>query len=112
MIFDSQHPSRETFERESGWSLRPEGACQGERCVPLDRPAGDRVDVADIARQLGMPVVRDERHGLWSLGPQAGGRSLASARMPRLVLPDVAGRPFDLETLRGTKILLLAWASW
>lgn len=59
-----------------------------------------------------MPLVRDERHGLWCLRPRAGGRALQDARMPGLVLPDVDGRTFDVASLRGLKVLLLAWASW
>jgi hypothetical protein len=35
-----------------------------------------------------------------------------SAAAPNLVLPDVHGRPFELASLRGTRVLLLAWASW
>jgi hypothetical protein len=28
------------------------------------------------------------------------------------VLPDFDGKPFDVASLRGRKVLLLAWASW
>jgi hypothetical protein len=27
-------------------------------------------------------------------------------------LPDIDGQPFSLESLRGQKVLLVAWASW
>ena len=50
--------------------------------------------------------------GLWSLGPESGGRALASAQAPDLVLPSLSGEPFPLSRLRGTKVLIAAWASW
>jgi hypothetical protein len=32
--------------------------------------------------------------------------------MPEVTLPDRHGNPFSLSSLLGTKVLLLAWASW
>ena len=31
---------------------------------------------------------------------------------PQFALPDADGNPFALSTLRGQKVLLVAWASW
>jgi hypothetical protein len=59
-----------------------------------------------------MALVADEAHGLWALGPESGGRTLLSAAMPDLELPDRHGRPFALRSLRGTRIVMVAWASW
>jgi hypothetical protein len=56
--------------------------------------------------------VHDAENGLWALGPESGGRALASAFLPELELPHVDGTPFRLSSLRGTKVLLIAWASW
>jgi hypothetical protein len=100
--------------RATGWELKPEGACKADRCVPLPADAvGDgRVDAAVIAQRLGMALVRDDARGLLALGPEAGGRALLSARMPELELPDRHGRPFSLRSLRGTRIVMVAWASW
>jgi hypothetical protein len=93
----------------TGWEVKPEGACKADRCVPL--PAG-ALQAPELARRLGMALVADERHGLWALGPESGGRALLSARMPDLELPDRHGRPFALRSLRGTRIVMVAWASW
>jgi len=110
------------LERETGWAIKPEGACYGEqRCVPLSRTVhtlSGGIDATALAEQLNMPLLHDERDerdeasGLWCLGPEAGGRALATATAPDLVLPDVNGDAFALRSLRGSKILLVAWASW
>ena len=98
--------------RRTGWQIKPQGACKGNRCVPLPAAAGGRVDARLLAERLGMPLVRDEPSGLWCLGPEAGGRALSDVQAPDLVLPDVRGREFRLRSLRGRKVLLVAWASW
>jgi peroxiredoxin len=96
------------LERRTGWSIKPEGACRGEVCVPLDAP----FDVRQLAQRLGMALVHDEQHGLWALGPESGGHALASAELADIVLPDRHGQDFALRSLRGTKVLMVTWASW
>jgi hypothetical protein len=105
------------LEARTGWSIKPEGACKAEVCVPLAgdvRRADGRVDVSALAERLGMPLVADETHGIWALGPETSitGRALSTAVAPDLTLTDVHGDEFDLATLRGRKVLLVAWASW
>ncbi len=112
MILESLHVDPAEFEQRTGWAIKPEGACKGERCVPLPKGEGPRLDVRTLAERLGMPLVRDEASGLWALGPEAGGRALTDAQAPELVLPDLEGREFRLSSLRGRKVLLVAWASW
>jgi hypothetical protein len=77
-------------------------------------PAGttEPLDARVVAERLGMPLVHDAPSGLWSLGPEAGGRALTSVIFPDLVLPELDGCPFELAALRGLKVLLVAWASW
>jgi peroxiredoxin len=96
------------FERRTGWTIKPEGACRGEVCVPLRAP----FDVRQLAQGLGMALVHEEKHDLWALGPQWGARALASAELPDIVLPDRRGQDFALRSLRGTKVLMVTWASW
>ena len=106
--------------RRTGWHLRPEGACKGDVCVPLagtgaEARADGTVDARALAARLGMPLVGDEAEGLWSLGPESAvtGRALTSAEAPELTLPDLrTGTLFSLSSLRGQKVVLLAWASW
>ena len=106
-----------TFEAGTGWAIKPEGACKAEHCVPLPaeaRTAGGRVDVNVVAERLGMPLVHDQANGLWALGPDTAvtGQALATAVAPELELPDANGKTFKLSSLRGQKVLLVAWASW
>lgn len=102
------------FEQRTGWAIKPEGACRGDACVPLPGAVdGDRIDVQMAADRLGMPVVADDVHGRWAVGPATvTGRALTTATAPDLELPDVHGAPFVLASLRGRKVLLVAWASW
>ncbi len=112
LLTEARIPTDE-FERGTGWALRPEGACRGDVCIPLmTGPKGDEVDVAPLAEQLGMPIVRHSRD-LAALGPASlGGRALTSAEAPDLVLPDFAGTDFDLRSLRGQKVVLVAWSPY
>ena len=101
----------------TGWTVKDEGACKAEVCVPLPRDArapDGRVDIEVLAERLGMPLVADTEHGIWALGPETAvtGRALTSAVAPELVLPTADGDAFHLSSLRGQKVLLVAWASW
>jgi hypothetical protein len=104
------------FESGTGWAIKPEGACKAEICVPLpaDATPSGQVDVTVVAHALGMPIARDDEHGLVAVGPETAvtGRALTTARAPELELPDLAGNVFRLSSLRGQKVVLLAWASW
>jgi hypothetical protein len=112
MILETLEIDRLELQQRTGWEIKPEGACKGERCVPLPAMDGDRVDARLLADRLGMPLVHDEPSGLWNLGPEAGGRALTRVEAPELVLPDVHGRDVHLRSLCGRKVLLVAWASW
>ena len=116
MVLDRLDLTADELERATGWKLEPEGACRDDVCVPLPPlhvDAGGRVDATVVADCLGMPIAHDEAHGLWALGPRSGDRRvLDSTRMPDLVLSDFDGIPFDLASLRGRKVVLVAWSSW
>ena len=115
MITDSLTVSVERFEAETGWALKPQGACKGELCVPLPEATAENgtVDVAAVADALGMPVVHDEERGLWSVGPETlSGHALSTVEAPDLELPDLEGNLFRLSSLRGQKVVLVAWAPY
>ena len=112
MISKTAEVEATEFERQTGWAIRPEGACKDDRCVPLPEPASATVDLRVMAERLSMALLHDEAAGLWCLGPEAGGKALASATAPELELPDWRGETFRLSLLRGLKVLLVAWAPW
>jgi hypothetical protein len=93
----------------TGWELKPEGLCKADRCVPT---GGAALTPQLLSDRLGMALVTDEEHGIAALGPESGGRVLLDARLPDLELPDRHGRPFALRSLRGTRFVMVAWASW
>ena len=107
--------------RATGWEIKPEGACLGDRCVPLpigrtaefQRP-GDRFNLAALARHIGQPYAADERHSAWSFAaaPEVISSKLRSLEAPDFTLPDLDGKMHSLSDYRGRKVLLMSWASW
>jgi hypothetical protein len=108
MILERLDQPPPELESRTGWAIKPEGACRDDVCVPLPAP----FDVRELATRLGMALVHDDAHGVWALGPESGGHTLASAQLPEIVLPDRNGEDFALRSLRGTKVFMIAWASW
>lgn len=109
VILDRLDIDADTFHAGTGWMIKPEGACKGEVCVPL---AG-QFDLTSGAERLGMALVRDDEHDVWALGPESvSGRALVTAQAPDLVLADLDGRDFALSSLRGQKVVLVAWAPY
>lgn len=115
MLLDRLALSPDELHTVTGWEIKPEGACKDDICVPLEglgAAADGTIDMVAFAERMGMPLVEDEQHALWALGPRAGGKVLASVELPELVFADFEGNAFDVASLRGRKVLLLAWASW
>jgi hypothetical protein len=111
VIFASRAVDAAELERVTGWHLEDRGLCQGDVCVAFRRVDGP-LAIDDVGRALGMPVVEDASSGLVALGPRSGGRALTSAVAADLTLPGLDGRPFALSSLRGWKVVLVAWAPW
>ena len=107
------------LERGTGWERKPEGLCRGDVCVPVrdttavDGPDGT-VDLAGVATLLHRPLVVDADAGAAFLGEAAAERAqaLQSGMAPDFTLPDLGGRLHTLSDHRGTKVFLVAWASW
>lgn len=115
MLLDRLRVPLSEFESASGWSLKPQGACRGDVCVPLPANAVEdgTVDVRAVAERLGMPLVHDADAALWALGPETlSGHALPSAEAPELVLSSVDGDEFRLSSLRGRKVVIVSWAPY
>ena len=101
------------FEERTGWVFKPEGACKGDVCIPLADQPGEHVDLESIAAAMSLPIVHDSAHDLWAIGPESvNGHVLTTAEAPDLVLPTLDGDEFRLSSLRGSKVLLVAWAPY
>ncbi len=104
--------------RALGWELKPQGLCQGDRCVPVPASSAlvraDGVDLATLAALLDRPLALDltERAACLGVAADDRARRLASLDAPDFTLPDVDGHPHTLSGFRGKKVFLLAWASW
>lgn len=116
MILESlDHVDPAVFAGRTGWDAKPEGMCRGDVCVPAPGAlrANGSLDVEITAERLGMPVVRDDTHDVWAVGPAtATGRALSTAVAADPELVTRNGEPFRLSSLHGRKVLLVAWSSY
>ncbi len=101
-----------------GWTLKPQGLCRGDACIPV-RPEhalvhDGAIDLAALATLLDRPLALDIPERVAWLGASAAerGARLASLDAPDFTLPDLDGHPHALTDFRGRKVFLLAWASW
>lgn len=108
----------EALPRALGWEWKPEGLCRDNVCVPVrDRAAlmaGEQLDIGAVAGALGRLAVVDANAGIAAVALPAEIRrsALHDHRAPQFTLPDLDGVEHDLEEWRGTKKLLVAFASW
>ena len=111
MVIDSLDLTPAQFAAGTGWEIKPQGACKAEMCVPLE--AGSPFSAHEAATRLGMAIVHDEQAGIWAIGPESfNQRALTSADAPELVLDDINGHEFRLSSLRGQKVVLVAWSPY
>lgn len=115
MILTELRTSPSAFAEATGWTPKPEGLCKGEICVPAPgalSPDGT-LDVALAAQRLGMPVIHDAPHSVYSVGAATlSGHTLSSAEAADPELQDRHGNPFRLSSLRGRKVVLVAWSTY
>jgi hypothetical protein len=101
-----------------GWDWKPEGLCRGNVCVPVrDRDrllVGERLDVGAVATALGRLAVVDAGAGIAAIAlPKESRRqALRDHQASAFTLPDLDGVAHDLDEWRGSKKLLVAFASW
>jgi peroxiredoxin len=104
--------------KATGWSVKPQGWCRGDICVPLPdtarAPSAGEVDLDRWAAALGYRVAVDDSHGVVALMPSARSSSAAVAGEPApdLSAADIDGVTRSLADLAGRKRVLVAWASW
>lgn len=104
----------------TGWSIKPEGFCKGDICVPTPRGEtdkyvqGDQVNVSGFWELMGKPAVGSANADAWFLGEGADSRNdaLLSLEAPDFTLPDLSGKLHSLTDFRRKRVLLITWASW
>ena len=110
--------SNSVLEQATGWSLKPEGLCRDQVCVPVLNVTAlskdDQVDLAEFARLLSQNLVIDAQRKVVALGEQAQIRSteMATLEAPDFTLPDIHGQQVSFSDYNRRKRLLLAWSSW
>jgi peroxiredoxin len=103
-------------EAAIGWTLKPEGLCRGDVCVPVrDRDAlfvDGRLDVGRVAEALDCPFLVED--GVAAIGEPRWIRRQASADLqaPDFALPDLDGDVHTLDEWHGRKRLLVTFATW
>jgi hypothetical protein len=107
-----------TLPTALGWTLKPEGLCRDDTCVPVRDPSAlsvdGRLDIVAVADALGRPAVVDAPAGLAAVGLDAEARrgALQTLVAPPFTLPDLDGNLHELSEWRGRKRLLHAFSSW
>ena len=110
--------SNSVLEQATGWSLKPEGLCRDQVCVPVRNVEAlikdDQVDLAEFARLVSQNIVIDVQRKVVALGEQAQirGTEMATLEAPDFTLPDILGRQVSFSDYNRRKRLLLAWSSW
>jgi peroxiredoxin len=102
-----------------GWTLKPEGLCRGDVCVPITDHAAlsvdGEIDLRAVASALRAPFVVDDELEVAVLGTSAADRAAERASMrvaPDLPLRDLDGNVHRWSELGRRKKVLTTWASW
>lgn len=100
----------------TGWTLKEEGLCRGDLCVPdrVGLAAEGHVDVTALAVALDAPIIVDPEVPAVVLGERRSQRALAltHAQLPPFELPDLDGDPMPSSTWANKKKVLVVFASW
>ena len=114
----------DVHELVRGYELKPEGLCRGDVCWRLgprrrdkfviEGDDGIQVNLAALSRLEGRTFVHDAAERIWWFGPPAPFVPPPGLRPNALdfTLPDQNGNPVSLSDFRGSKVLLITWASW
>jgi hypothetical protein len=104
----------------NGFTLKPEGACYEDLCVPVGdglviEQGGDTwFNLTAFADMLGQPYVADTRARVWSFAELPAHREsmLVDAMAPDFEVTDREGQVVRMADLKGKKALIVTWSSW
>lgn len=112
------------LERVTGFTLKEQGACIDEICVPVPRTGDEalvatqdgveRIDLIGFAKRNDQAIIKERGAKVYGFGlvPSVRDASVGRGRAPELTLKDRTGKPVNLSDFRGKKVLLFTWASW
>jgi hypothetical protein len=108
------------LEKAIGWSIKPEGFCQGNTCIPYPKTEADafvqgsEVNVSSFWNLMDKPILHDESGDTWMLGTGHKERLsvLNSLQAPDFSLPDLDGKRHSLSDYKGKRVFLTTWSSW
>ncbi len=106
----------------NGFVLKPEGACLGELCIPLQQDSDllqtvgteqwfNLVAFADLMEQA---YVSDAATNTWSFGAFPATRQglFNAAAAPEFEVVDREGNVVRMADFKGKKALIITWSSW
>ena len=70
MLTKRSHLTKDEIRDQLGWDIKPEGACQGDWCLPIsidEDAAGFKVKA--LAKALHMPLVEESELGIYRTEP-------------------------------------------
>jgi hypothetical protein len=114
----------EHLESVNGFTLKPEGACFEDICIPIKqdvdsdlfvtRQGQKWINVTGLANKLQQPYVADRSNSVYSFGAVPATRQsfLESAVAPDFALKDRNGKTVTLSDFHGKKLMIVTWASW
>ena len=119
---DNLMVSPEDLARITGFELKPEGACLGDVCIPVNQHQGVVVQVdgrqwinlTAFADMLQQPWVADTDTHVWSFGeiPVKRDAMMAGAMAPDFEVTDREGKVIRMTDFKGMKALIVTWSSW
>ncbi|MDA7977987.1 MAG: hypothetical protein MPJ50_04350 [Pirellulales bacterium] len=122
-IEGAQWISTKDLQTLTGFTIKPEGACIGEICVPINDDVRQQLIRTEDGKEwiqldlfletVNQPVAKDNEERVWSLGRRVD--SLANYKLgvaDDFELRDRSNKLVRLSDYRGKKVIIFTWASW
>ena len=108
------------LKRVNGFELKPQGACLGAMCIPLNEDLLVQQDgqqwfnLTAFADLLEQPYVADLDSRVWSFAeiPAKRRNLLVDGQAPDFEVTERSGKVVCLADLKGKKALIVTWSSW
>ena len=104
----------------NGFTLKPEGACYADMCIPIgesllvEQEGEQWFDLIAFADLLGHSYVADVDARVWSFSDVPAKREsmMVDAMAPNFSVTDREGQVVQMADLKGKKALIVTWSSW